>query len=412
MNQTRVGPIHVGPVRVRVAVATAGSAALLIAAVSACSSQGTTSAKVGAEAKDGGRAQGRPATISVTPHGARAKAGEPVEVAVHDGLLTSVTVTDAKGGRPTGRLSHDRRTWTSDRNAVPGATYTVDAATRSENGQAGHVHESFTTAAADRVNKVEWRPGTGTTVGVAQPVSLVFDFPVRDKAAVEKQLEVTTSNHTEGSWGWMKDWSGRDRVDWRPKEYWQPGTEVSLDARLNGTYSGVGGGWFVRDYKLDFTIGARQVVKVDLDSKRLTMTRNGATVRTFPVSGGTPGPETGSWRGTEVMMSKEGTIRMNSETVGLGDAYDQDVDYAMRLTWSGTYAHAAPWNAANFGRANRSHGCIGMSDADARWLYQHALIGDPFEVKGAETKGQVALNNGFGDWNVGWDQWRSMSALR
>ncbi|MGW2937950.1 Ig-like domain-containing protein [Streptomyces sp. NPDC001156] len=408
MSQTHVGPIHVGPARIRVAVAAAGSAALLIATVCACSSQGTASAKVGAQAKDGARA----ATISVTPHGTRAKAGEPVKVAVHDGLFTSVAVTDASGERLTGRLSNDRRTWTSDRNAVPGATYTVQAATRSQNGQAHQTHQSFTTIPADRVNKVEWRPGTATTVGVAQPLSLVFDFPVRDKAAVERQLKVTTSNHTEGSWGWMKDWSGRDRVDWRPKEYWQPGTKVSLDARLNGTYSGAGGGWFVRDYKLDVTIGARQVVKVDLDSKRLTLQRNGATVRTFPVSGGTPGPQTGSWRGTEVMMSKEGTIRMNSETVGLGDAYDQNVNYAMRLTWSGTYAHAAPWNAANFGKANKSHGCIGMSDANARWLYQHARIGDPFEVKGAETKGQVALNNGFGDWNVDWEQWRSRSALR
>ncbi|GAA5605675.1 hypothetical protein Sgri01_03996 [Streptomyces griseus] len=40
---------------------------------------------------------------------------------------------------------------------------------------------------------------------------------------------------------------------------------------------------------------------------------------------------------------------MRSETVGLGDAYDKMVDYSMRLTWSGMYAHAAPWNAGVFG---------------------------------------------------------------
>jgi lipoprotein-anchoring transpeptidase ErfK/SrfK len=396
----------VGPARVRV-VAAAVAAVLLNTVLSACSDDGTTSAGTDAKA---GRAHGRAVTVTVTPHGARAEAGEPVKVAAHHGTLVSVTVTDARGGGLTGTLSKDGRTWTSDRNAVPGATYTVEAATRTEDGKVGQARESFTTAAADRVNKVEWRPGRGTTVGVAQPISLVFDLPVRNKAAVEKQLKVTTSNNTEGSWGWMKDWSGKDRVDWRPKEYWRPGTQVTLDARLNGTDSG--GGWFVRDYKLGFTVGARQVVKVDLDSKQLTMERDGETVRTFPISGGTPGPETGSWRGTEVVMSKEGTIRMNSETVGLGDAYDLMVDYAMRLTWSGTYAHAAPWNAAYFGRANKSHGCIGMSDANARWLYENVRIGDPFEVKGAETKGEVALNNGFGDWNVGWEEWLSKSALR
>lgn len=394
-----------GPVRLRTAATTA---VLLTAALTACSSDGTPAAS---DAKADGGGGGRPATVTVTPHGTRAKAGEPVRVAAHGGTLASVTVTDARGGALTGRLSADRLTWTSDRNAAPGTAYTVKADTRTKDGTSGNARASFTTAAADKVNKVEWRPGDATTVGVAQPISLVFDHPVTDKAAVEKQLKVTTSNDTEGSWGWMKDWSGKDRVDWRPKEYWKPGTKVTLDARLNGTDSGTGG-WFVRDYRLAFTVGAQQVVRVDLDRKRLTVERDGRTVRTFAVSGGTPGPETGSWRGTEVVMAKEGTIRMNSETVGLGDAYDQEVDYAMRLTWSGTYAHAAPWNTAYFGRANRSHGCIGMSDADAAWLYDQVRIGDPFEVKGAETKGEVALNNGFGDWNADWDEWLTKSALR
>ncbi|MBN0044657.1 L,D-transpeptidase family protein [Streptomyces actuosus] len=383
---------------------------LATAALPACSAGGSSAAgtdgKAPAEHGDGGTA-----TVTVSPEGSAAKPGEPVRVAAHGGILTSVAVTDAEGTRLSGSLSESNRTWVSDRNAAPGTSYTVVAATRADDGTPGQSRASLTTRAAERVNKVDWRPGDGTTVGVAQPISLVFDRPVHDKAAVERQLKVTTSNGTEGSWGWMKDWSGKDRADWRPREYWRPGTRVTLDARLNGTDAGADGGWFVRDYRLGFTVGARQIVKVDLDRKRLTVERGGRTVRTFPVSGGTPGPETGSWRGTEVVMAKEGSIRMNSETVGLGDAYDQTVDYAMRLTWSGTYAHAAPWNAAYFGRANKSHGCIGMSDADAKWLYQHTTVGDPFEVKGTETKGRVALNNGLGDWNADWDTWRAKSAL-
>ncbi|MFE1309238.1 Ig-like domain-containing protein [Streptomyces sp. NPDC058755] len=403
------GLVRSGHLRVRVA-ATATAAVLATVALAACSAGG--SSRAGTDAKDdGGHVNGARATVTVSPHGVRAKAGERVRVAARGGTLTSVTVTDARGGRLSGRLSDGGRSWVSDRNAAPGTSYTVVAATHADGGTPGSSRASFTTEAADRVNKVDWRPGDSTTVGVAQPISLVFDHPVRNKAAVEKQLKVTTSNGTEGSWGWMTDWSGKDRVDWRPKEYWRPGTKVTLDARLNGTDSGADGGWFVRDYRLGFTIGARQVVKVDLDRKQLTVQRNGRTVRSFPVSGGTPGPETGSWRGTEVVMAKEGSIRMNSETVGLGNAYDQKVDYAMRLTWSGTYAHAAPWNSAYFGRANKSHGCIGMSDADARWLYEHTTVGDPFEVKGAETKGRVALNNGLGDWNADWDEWRAKSAL-
>ncbi|WP_432169449.1 Ig-like domain-containing protein [Streptomyces sp. 1222.5] len=414
MTPIRVGPLTVGasrrgPAGVRGATI-AVAAVLASATLPACSAGGPSAAST--DAKGGaGHVRGGTATITVSPHGARAKAGEPVRVAAHGGTLTSVTVKDARGRRLSGRMSAHDRAWVSDRNAVPGTSYTIVSITRSEDGTSRRARTSFTTEAAERVNKVDWRPGDATTVGVAQPISLVFDRPVRDKAAVERQLTVTTSDDTEGSWGWMKDWSGKDRVDWRPKEYWRPGTEVTLDARLNGTNSGGDGGWFVRDYRLGFTVGARQVVKVDLDRKRLTVERDGRPVRTFPVSGGTPGPDTGSWRGTEVVMAKEGSIRMNSETVGLGDAYDQKVDYAMRLTWSGTYAHAAPWNAAYFGRANRSHGCIGMSDSDARWLYRHTSVGDPFEVEGADTKGRVALNNGLGDWNAGWDEWRARSAL-
>ncbi|MFF3326798.1 Ig-like domain-containing protein [Streptomyces sp. NPDC002889] len=364
------------------------------------------------DAKPGGKpAADRPATVTVTPQGRHAKAGEPVKVTAAGGTLTSVTVTDAKGRHLTGRSSADGTSWTSDRNAAPGTAYSVTAATRTKGGATGTAEASFTTDAADKVNKVEWRPGVNATVGIAQPISLVFDNPVRNKAAVEKRLKITTSDDTEGSWGWMQDYSGRDRVDWRPKSYWKSGTKVTLDAQLNGTDSGAGG-WFVRDYSTTFTIGARQVVKVDLDRHELTLERDGRSVRKIPVSGGTPGGDKRSWRGTAVLMAKEGTINMNSETVGLGNAYDKMVDHSMRLTWSGMYAHAAPWNAKWFGRANMSSGCIGMSTADAAWFYKQVRPGDPFEIKGAQTKGTVAPGNGFGDWNLSWADWQARSALR
>ncbi|MFE3326951.1 Ig-like domain-containing protein [Streptomyces sp. NPDC059176] len=393
------------PIRVRVATA----AVLLLAPLTACSSGNAPSR---ADAKGGGAAADASVSVSVTPNGRGAGAGEPVKVTAKGGSLASVGVTDGKGRALTGKLSAGGTVWTSDRKAAPGTTYTVTASTRSPGGTAGTSRSSFTTAEAERVNKVDWRPGNATTVGVAQPVSLVFDRPVTNKAEVERQLKVTASDGTEGSWGWLKDWSGKDRVDWRPKDYWKSGTKVTLDAQLNGTDSGGDGGWFVRDYRTSFTVGARQIVKVDLDSHRLTLERDGKVVRKIPVSGGTPGGDKRSWHGTAVLMAKEGTINMNSETVGLGDAYDKMVDYSMRLTWSGMYAHAAPWNARYFGNANRSSGCIGMGDEDAAWFYAQVRPGDPFEIKGAETKGVVAPGNGFGAWNVSWTDWQGRSALR
>ncbi|GAB2958639.1 Ig-like domain-containing protein [Streptomyces pseudoechinosporeus] len=385
-------------------------AAALLASLAACSSSASPSAAP--DTKEKPSADDRPVAVTVTPTGEQVPAGEPVRVTAAGGRLTSVTVTDTEDHKLAGKVAADGRSWVSVRKAVPGAAYAVTATTRTEGGTAKSTKAAFTTAPADKVNKVDWRPGTGTTVGVAQPISLVFDHPVRNRAEVEKQLRITTSNGTEGSWGWIRDWSGRDRVDWRPRTYFKPGTKVTLNAELNGTDSGADGGWFVRDYSTTFTIGAQQIVKVDLDSHQLTLVRDGETVRRIPVSGGTPGGDKRSWRGTAVLMAKEGTINMNSETVGLRDAYNKMVDHSMRLTWSGMYAHAAPWNARYFGNTNHSSGCIGMSDADAAWFYVQVRPGDPFEITGKDTKGVVAPGNGFGAWNLSWTQWQQKSALR
>ncbi|MEU2839580.1 Ig-like domain-containing protein [Streptomyces sp. NPDC007076] len=389
------------PVRLTLIAGTAVLGTLL----TACSGAAASDSDSGKDSGKGHAASD--ARISVNLKGSRAAAGKPVEVTLDGGRLKAVTVSAEGGAALSGRISADGRTWTSDRPAAPGTTYGVEA----KNTEGGSAKAGFTTAAADKVNKLTLVPGKNTTVGVAQPLSVVFDNPVKDRAAVEKALKVSTSNHTEGSWGWLRDYSGKDRVDWRPKEYWKSGTKVTLDADLNGIDSGPSGGWFVRDYRTAFTIGADQVVKVDLDRHRLALKRDGKTVMDVPMSAGTPGGEKASWRGTAVLMAKEGTINMRSETVGLGNAYDKMVDSSMRLTWSGMYAHAAPWNAAYFGVANHSSGCVGMSDSNAAALYQQVRVGDPFEITGADAKGTVAEGNGYGAWNVSWSDWQAKSAL-
>lgn len=345
--------------------------------------------------------------ISVNLHGREAKAGQLIRVALKKGSLKKVTVSDSKGRIVLGKVSKNRKSWTSVRNAAPSTEYTV----RVKGEGSGVATAEFATAAVTRTNDMTVSPDAGATVGIAQPLSIVFDRHVQNKAEVEKHLKVVTSNNTIGSWGWMKDWSGKDRIDWRPRRYWRPGIKVTLRAELNGIYTGRTGGWLVRDYTRNFTIGKSQVVKVNLDNHRLTFLRGGTRVRDMAVSGGTPGGEKASWGGTMVLMSKEGRIRMRSSTVGLGNAYDKMVDYSIRLTWSGTYAHAAPWNQAYFGKANRSSGCIGMSRMNARWLYKQVQAGDPFEVTGNDTKGTQELHNGYGAWNISWAKWRTMSAL-
>ena len=105
---------------------------------------------------------------------------------------------------------------------------------------------------------------------------------------------------------------------------------------------------------------------------------------------------------------------MNSETIGIDpngpNGYNiGDVQYAMRLTYSGEFLHAAPWSVYAQGHENVSHGCTGMSTSNAAWLYDHSLVGDVVEYTG--TSNMMTLTNGFGDWNESFKTYAQGSAL-
>jgi len=81
----------------------------------------------------------------------------------------------------------------------------------------------------------------------------------------------------------------------------------------------------------------------------------------------------------------------------------------MRITNSGEFLHSAPWNAGYFGRTNASHGCTGMSTANAAWLMNHTLIGDPVVFTGSSR--YMDISNGWGDWNESYKSYKKGSAL-
>ncbi|ANZ21700.1 ErfK/YbiS/YcfS/YnhG family protein [Streptomyces noursei ATCC 11455] len=225
--------------------------------------------------------------------------------------------------------------------------------------------------------------------------------------AVERRLKVADSNNTEGSWGWVTEpITGRERVDWRPKKYWAPGTKVTLDADLNGVDTG-NGRYLTRSYSTAFTIGSSHIAKVDLNAHTLTLISDSHRVKTIPVTGGDANHRT--WSGKMTLMSKEGAIRMSSQSVGLGNEYDFMVQRSMRMTISGTYAHQAEWAEATIGASNTSHGCLGMTTKDATWFYGQAQVGDVFEVSNGRES--VEPGNGFGEWNLSWEDWQGRSAL-
>lgn len=145
----------------------------------------------------------------------------------------------------------------------------------------------------------------------------------------------------------------------------------------------------------------------------MTVYKNGAAINKIPITTGKPGFETRN--GVKVVLSKEYVVRMRGTTVGIAegssDSYDLPVYYATRVTWSGEYVHAAPWSVGSQGYANVSHGCTGMSTSNAAWFFNHVRVGDIVKVVNSNGAQMAAFDNGFGDWNVSWANWRSGSAL-
>jgi lipoprotein-anchoring transpeptidase ErfK/SrfK len=332
---------------------------------------------------------------------------EELVMAADQGRLTSVTVTDPAGNTLPGEHTAGGTEWRIPAGALDLATkYDVSVEAIDRYGTPMAQQASFTTIVPSNVLAYDFSLRQGSTYGVGMPVSISFDKPVVDRAAVEERLQVTTSTPIEGRWSWKGD----RYVTYRPKEYWPAGTKVTVAANLRGVEPEPGV-FAMENRSLDFEIGSSLIAVVDADTHTMTVRRNGEVVRTMPITTGKEGWETRS--GIKVIMSKERNLVMDAATLGVAEDdpeyYRLDVEYAMRVTWSGEFVHSAPWSVASQGRDNVSHGCVGMSTANAKWFFDNAKIGDVVQV--LNTGRYQDLGNGITVWNESWDRWVAGSAL-
>jgi lipoprotein-anchoring transpeptidase ErfK/SrfK len=335
-----------------------------------------------------------------------------ITVSADWGTLTKVKLTytnkDRQGrtqhGTVAGKISQDHTQWTASGRLEPAAAYKLTSVGKN------HVNQPNTDTTTFRTQKLRLDQQTyptlyplkGWHVGVGMPVVLTFDVPVRNKREFEKNLHVKSSPAQAGTWHWYSSKEAR----YRPKNYWKPGTKVSVIANLNGLYAG-GGIYGQNSAKTHFTVGRSQVTKINLSSDVARVYRNGKLARRIYVSGGKPGWQTRS--GTKLIMDKLYVTKMTNQMIGAREHYSLRVKYAMRITISGEFLHAAPWNAGNFGRRNASHGCVGMSTGDAAWLFNRSLIGDPVVTTGS-SRG-IEYGNGYSDWNMSYAEYKKGSAL-
>lgn len=324
------------------------------------------------------------------------------------GTIDTVQVTSTEGKLP-GEVEADGSRWVASSRLEPGTAYTMTTVAKKTDGTQVRRTSRFTTRdlTLDEQTYPSVAPLADETVGVGMPVIVTFDLPVADKASFEKHMTVTSTPSQPGSWHWISD----TEAHWRPKAYWKAGTDVHVDVDINSVAAG-NGIYGQESRELDFHVGDAHIYRVNAQTHQMKVFSNGKLLRTLPITTGKPGFTTRS--GVKVIIEKFDSKRMNSETVGIpagsADAYDIDnVQWAMRVTYSGEFIHAAPWSVGSQGYANVSHGCTGLSTENAGWLYAMSRRGDVVEYTGTDRP--MTLDNGYGDWNESFQQYRKGSAL-
>ncbi|MEU0160437.1 Ig-like domain-containing protein [Streptomyces sp. NPDC006261] len=393
--------------------------------LSACSDDGDK--KAGAGSSESSQAQevdkaaaedASEAQIAIKPENGATNASinNAAQVSVEKGKLTEVVMTTADGKTVEGTLAADGSSWKPTGQLERSTTYKIDATAEDAKGRKAHENSSFTTVSPDNSFIGNFTPEDGSTVGVGMPVSINFNKPITDKKAVQDGITVTSSSGQEV----VGHWFNAQRLDLRPEKYWQGGSTVTLKLELDGV-EGADGVVGVQQKTVTFKVGRNQVSTVDAKTKMMTVTRDGKTIKTIPISAGAP--ENPTYNGEMVISEKHKETRMNGATVGFTDddgkgEYDiKDVPHAMRLSTSGTFIHGNYWGKGIFGTANTSHGCVGLADVKgandanqpAAWFYNNSLIGDVVIVKNSPDK-TITPDNGLNGWNMDWAQWKAGSA--
>jgi lipoprotein-anchoring transpeptidase ErfK/SrfK len=392
-------------------------AGLSLALVSACSLQTDDSGKKTAGSgsdQDGATqvAKSSAARISSNiPRGARnVDLARRVRLVATDGTLSDVQVTGPDGAVVTGRLSADKTQWVSAAALQQASPYRIVGSAVDDQGLKSGYESVFRTRKLrlDEQTYPSFVPLQGQTVGVGMPAIIRFDVPIKNKAAIEKHLSVTSRPAQPGAFHWISD----SEVHWRPASFWKPGTDVTIKADVGGVSAG-NGIYGQKSRTTSFHVGRSLISRVNMNTDEMRVFQNGKLIRTIPITTGAQ-PKFTTRSGTKVIIEKFRHKRMNSETIGIdpnsADGYDiDDVEYAMRVTYSGEFVHAAPWSVGSQGRTNVSHGCTGMSTDNAAWLYNRSIVGDVVQYTG--TSKPMELSNGFGDWNEAFSTYRAGSAL-
>ena len=310
----------------------------------------------------------------------------PLEISVTDGELAEVTVVDGDGAEVPGSLARvggepaTPQVWTPEAPLAYGTSYTLTAtATNADDEEADGDRRRSPRSPRPTLSTPSIGPLDGMVVGVGMPIRVYFDDPVADKAAVESHLLVTSSNPTDG----VVELVQRHRGALPPV------------AVLAGEHRGDPGRQPLRRRLRRRRLGREEPHGVLLHRRRSTSPSptprthtmqvydGDQLVQTFPISAGSP--DNPSYNGAHVVTELNRDRVMDSSTYGVPvdspEGYRTPVEYAVRISDSGEFVHAAPWSVAQQGNTNVSHGCINMSTERAAWFFNFSQPGDVVEIQ-------------------------------
>ena len=370
--------------------------------IAACQTGSGSGHAKGGGKSGGGRSQS-PDTVrlSITPADGStgASPGKPITVTASNGKLQTVKVTGAglTGARAvTGTFNSARTAWRSAWTLPVSENITVTASATGSSGHSVTQTSSFKTFSPSHTFTTQIFEGYRQQYGVGMPIILNFSSPIKNRAAVERSLSITTSKPVVGAWYW----DNSQTLVFRPRSYWPAHTTVSFVGRLDGV-EGAPGVWGYHTLTQTFSIGRSLIVVASTANHHMKLYRDGKLFRRWPISTGRPGDDTPN--GTYLTIEKHNPVLMK------GPGYAIEVPWSVRFTWTGDYLHDAYWSVGQQGFTNVSHGCVNMPPADAEIYYKMAVPGDPVTITGSPKAG--TWDNGWTEWFLTWSRILKGSAL-
>jgi len=383
------------------AVAALAMFAALGLSVAACGG-GSTPSGPGGGGQAPANAKPNGVRLSITPAtGSKdRKPNRGITVTAAGGRISRVVVR-TRGDRVTGRPNAAGTAWHSDWALNVSRRYTVTATGVGPSGQRVTRTSSFRTFTPRNTFSTRIVEGYHQTYGVGMPIVLYFDRPIRNRAAVERALDVRTSRRVVGAWYWDGNCGMAPTcLYFRPHHYWKPHTRVTVTAHLNGI-KGAPGLFGNHTLKQSFRIGSSLVAVISTSKHYMNVYRNGKKFAHWPISSGRPGDDTPN--GNYLTIEKGNPVQMT------GPGYSISVPWSVRITWSGEYLHDAFWSVGDQGFSNVSHGCVNMSPANAETFYKMTNPGDPVKIHGSPKSG--VWDNGWTMWFLSWRKYVRGSAL-